>query len=444
MRQKRENQPRLFGPWPGHPLACELEAMARILDCHPVIGDLAWQDLTRNVSPKAGAPGMDAVSVVKASVLQKLMGVSFEKLAFHLADSHSCRAFMAMGPFDKAPGASTLQENVSAIKARTWEAINRVLMEWAKANGIEPGCKMRFDCTAVEANIHRPTDSSLLNDLVRVICRTLQKAGLPKSFRFRDRRRVARKLAFNIAQATTDQKRKTLYRKLIRHGEDLYQEVLAIVMRLDKNRQALGEKIAHWLDLMKKVVGQARQRVLLGKSVPARQKVVSIFETHADIISKGQRETVFGHKICLAGGASGLITDCTIEYGNPADSDLAPKMIVRHKGIFGQPPRQAAFDGGFASKPNLKAFKAYGVADVAFHKKRGLKVSDMVKSSWVYKQLRNFRAGIEGNISTLKRAFGLSRCNWRGRESFHAYVWTSILAYNLTALARHCLDKALL
>lgn len=444
MRQKRVIQPKLCGHWPGHRLTQEFEAMAKILEAHPVIADLAWQDLTRNTSPNAGAPGMDAVSVVKAAVLQKLMGVSFEKLAFHLSDSCSCRAFMAMGPFDKAPGASTLQQNVSTIKARTWEAINRLLMDWAKVNGIEAGGKMRFDCTTVEANIHRPTDSSLLNDLVRVICRTLKESGLPKSFRFRDRRKVAKKLAFHIAQSTTAQKRKILYRKLIRHGEDLYQEVLDIVLRLGESKQALGEKLLHWLELMQKVVDQSRQRVLLGNSVPAGQKVISIFETHADILSKGRRETVFGHKVCLAGGASGLITDCTIEYGNPADSDLAPKMIVRHGGIFGQPPRQAAFDGGFASKPNLKAFKAYGVTDVAFHKKRGLQIPDMVKSSWVYKQLRNFRAGIEGNISTLKRVFGLSRCNWRGRENFHAYVWTSVLAYNLVSLARHCMDKGLL
>jgi len=444
MRQKGVIQPKLCGHWPGHPLAQEFEAMARILEAHPVIADMAWQDLTENASPNAGAPGMDAASVVKAGVLQKLMGVSFHKLAFHLADSFSCRAFMAMGPFDKAPSASALQENISTVKARTWEAINRLLMDWAKSNCIETGAKMRFDCTPVEANIHRPTDSSLLNDLVRVICRTLKKSGLPKSFRFRDRRRVAKKLAFNIAQATTAQKRKTLYRKLIRHGEDLYREVLGIVLRLDEDKQALGEKLLNWLGLMQKVVDQARQRVLLQKQVPAEQKVVSIFETHADILSKGKRETVFGHKICLAGGASGLITDCTIEYGNPADSDLAPKMIVRHKGIFGQPPRQAAFDGGFASKANLKAFKVYGVDDVAFHKKRGLDIPDMVKSSWVYKQLRNFRAGIEGCISNLKRVFGLSRCNWRGRENFHAYVWTSILAYNLVALGRHYMDKGLL
>ncbi|MBV1736809.1 MAG: transposase [Desulfarculus sp.] len=59
-------------------------------------------------------------------------------------------------------------------------------------------------------------------------------------------------------------------------------------------------------------------------------------------------------------------------------------------------------------------------------------------------QLRNFSAGIEGCISALKRVFGLDRCNWRGQEHFHAYVWTSIITYNLVVLARCCIGKKLL
>ena len=77
-----------------------------------------------------------------------------------------------------------------------------------------------------------------------------------------------------------------------------------------------------------------------------------------------------------------------------------------------------------------------GVQDVAFHKKRGLAVEDRVKSHWVYRQLRNFRAGIEAGISCLKRAFGLARCTWKGLPHFQAYVWSAVVAYNLALFAR--------
>ncbi len=74
--------------------------------------------------------------------------------------------------------------------------------------------------------------------------------------------------------------------------------------------------------------------------------------------------------------------------------------------------------------------------DVAFHKKRGLSIEDMVRGRWVFRKLKNFRAGIEANISCLKRAFGLSRCTWRGLAHFKAYVWSAVVAYNLTLLVR--------
>jgi IS5 family transposase len=52
----------------------------------------------------------------------------------------------------------------------------------------------------------------------------------------------------------------------------------------------------------------------------------------------------------------------------------------------------------------------------------------MVRSRWVYRKLRNFRAGIEADISCLKRAYGLARCTWRGLSHFKAYVWSSVVA----------------
>jgi IS5 family transposase len=65
-----------------------------------------------------------------------------------------------------------------------------------------------------------------------------------------------------------------------------------------------------------------------------------------------------------------------------------------------------AADRGYASRDNLNEAKARGVEDVAFHKQRGLAVADMAKSAWVYRKLRNFRAGIEASISCFKRAYG--------------------------------------
>jgi IS5 family transposase len=155
------------------------------------------------------------------------------------------------------------------------------------------------------------------------------------------------------------------------------------------------------------------------------------------IRSKDGRDTYYGHKICLTVGASSMVLDCAVLRGNPADSTLATKMIDRQVEIYGWPPRQATFDGAFASKANLATIKKSGVEDVAFSKGRGLAVSDMARSLWVYHRLRRFRAGVEGVISFLKRVFGLRRCTWRSWHSFQSYVWSSILTCNLLICARH-------
>ena len=184
------------------------------------------------------------------------------------------------------------------------------------------------------------------------------------------------------------------------------------------------------------MIDQTDRRVFKGEKVPASEKIVSFFEDHTDIIVKGRRDTEYGHKVFLSGGASTMILGCLIVRGNPADSDQYQPLLEQHKAWYGRMPRQVTADGGFASKENLAFAKEHGVKDAVFAKKRGLSILDMAKSAWVYKKLRNFRAGIEAGISTLKRAFGLDRCTWSGWEGFKRYVWSSIVSYNLLVLAR--------
>jgi len=121
---------------------------------------------------------------------------------------------------------------------------------------------------------------------------------------------------------------------------------------------------------------------------------------------------------------------------NPADSEQYTTLLDRRKEQSGRMPCQVSADGGFASKDNLAHAKEHGVKDAVLAKKRGLSVLAMAKSTWVYKALRNFRAGIEAGISTLIRAFGLDRGTCKGWKGFGRYVWSFDVSYNLLALAR--------
>ena len=107
----------------------------------------------------------------------------------------------------------------------------------------------------------------------------------------------------------------------------------------------LVRKLRHFADLTDRVIAQTRRRVLEGESVPAAEKVVSIFEEHADILRKGTRETVYGHKLYLTCGKSSLITDCMLVRGNPADSGRLQSMLERQNQLYGRYPQSPGGHG---------------------------------------------------------------------------------------------------
>jgi IS5 family transposase len=252
-------------------------------------------------------------------------------------------------------------------------------------------------------------------------------------------RRVKRRWR-EIGHARNREARVPLYLDLLKVLEKTLEDASRAVWRLarvdDVQAQQSRLILQNHVALGRRVVDQTRRRILEGELVPSREKVVSIFEPHTDIIVSGRPEIGYGHKVCLTTGQSSMILDCVILEGNPADSTLATQMIGRHREIFDDVPLAVTFDGGFASKDNLTQLKAMGVGAVVFSKRCGMAIHEMVPETWVYKRLRDFRAGIEGCISFMKRCFGLRRSSWKGFASFKAYVWGSILSANLLILAR--------
>ncbi|MCP4323041.1 MAG: transposase, partial [Alteromonadales bacterium] len=148
-----------------------------------------------------------------------------------------------------------------------------------------------------------------------------------------------------------------------------------------------------------------------------------------------KRRVVFGHKILLSGGDSNLILDCMIERGNWSDAEYFRKGIDRLKERYDVHPAAITTDGGFASKDNYDYAVGKGIKKVLFTKKCSSKIAELVKANRAYKKLKKFRAGIEGCISAAKRAYGLSRCTWKGWRSFQSYVWVGVIAFNLSIMA---------
>ena len=445
MREKRTVQGSIFERYAEHETGRELKSMSDWLDENIDLLDWVAADVKNRNVVETGRRGLSVESVLRCAILKQYRQLSYEDLVFCLMDSVSCQAFARLSS-EWTPKKATLQSCISTISDVTWEQINQRILCSAEETKVERGRMLRIDSTVTESTVHAPTDSSLLWDGVRVLVRLMQRAeqlpGAP-ALDWRNHRRVAKKRMRAIVYTRGADKKARLYGDLIQVTRNTLDYIVQArqVLAMSGAAASLGymqweAEVTHYSPLILKVIDQTERRIFHTEKVPANEKIFSLFEVHTDLIVKGSREVQYGHKLNLCSGKSGLILDVVIEQGNPADSERFLPMLDRHIAQYGKPPRQMAADGGYASKENLREAKAMEVKDVAFHKKCGLKVEEMAKSPWVYRKLRNFRAGIEAGISCLKRAYGLARCSWKGLAHFKAYVWSSVVAHNLALFGR--------
>ena len=448
MREKQCDQMPILIPSIEHPRAKELQRISDILDENPIISEMVWQDLTRDVQTQGtGAHGMSAEQVLRAAVVKQTEDFSYEDLAFHILDSQCYRHFCRIGFAHEGFKKSALCAAIKSISPQTWKATNDILMAYAEDREMEKGQQSRVDCTVVSSNIHEPSDSTLLWDSVRVLTRMLsqvKEGSEPLNIHFSDHTKVAKRRMVAIMHCNDATLRLRLYEDLLKVTRKVLNYARSTLRMIESSASvplfALVEEMKRLIPLVEQVINQTTRRVLDGESVPAEDKIVSLFEPHTDIIKKDRRDIFYGHKVCLSVGPSNLITDCLIVKGNPADSTLMEQMLNRHDQVYGRYPLKVAMDGGFASKKNLEWAKSKKIKDVCFAKKRGMSVERMCRSEYVYKRLRRFRAGIESAISWLKRCFGLDRCTWKSLASFHSYVWASVVSANLLTMARRAIE----
>ena len=335
MRQERTVQASIFDLFADHEIGRELKAMSQWLDEHHELIGLVAEDLRRHGVKETGRQGLPAESVLRCALLKQHRQLSYEELAFHLEDSASFRAFARL-PLSWTPKKSVLQKTTSAIRAETWEAINRILLASARQAKVETGKVVRLDSTVTAALLHEPSDSSLLWDAVRVMVRLLRVADALIGDRlvWRDHRRAAKKRARAIEYARVRSNRVPHYRELIKLTRATLayvdQAAAQVSQALDPATAPWQAEFRHYRPLIERVIRQTERRVLHGETVAANEKIVSLFEPHTDIIVKGSRKVEYGHKLNLTTGRSGLILDLMIEAGNPADSERFLPMLKRH------------------------------------------------------------------------------------------------------------------
>jgi IS5 family transposase len=448
-----------------HAYYAKYEAISRVLDENPRILNYVHRDLQKALREKSrsGSRGRRCTytseTVLRILISQIIEGEPLRGIVVRIDDSHFLRRFVRI---DEGPmmDFTTLCRLRNAIRPKTWQRINRALTDSAVEAGAIEGEALRLDTTAVETNIHWPTDSSLLWDLYRVVARWMRRAREvdPEAVGAgRLQESAVKRLSGWIARKAGQKKQvslavKTRYGALIGHIEHLLAWSEEVAAQLSLGLRAgdytiegswmAGSLLEEWTYYEKvggQVVSQARRRVLDGETVAAAEKIYSLFESHTELLKRGkaQKPVEFGHMVLFQQVDGKYITDYEVFPKRPVESELLDRVLETHHGQFGVYPRLLAADKGFyRDMPTLRRLEEdIEIVAIAKKGKRTWEEAERERSP-LFKIGQRFRAGVEGTISCLKRALGLNRCLNRGWEHFVSTIGLAVFAHNLLILTR--------
>jgi transposase, IS5 family len=406
-------------------------------------------------TPIDGRPSTPVEVILRMLVVKHLYGWSYEATERWVSDSLVLRQFCRVY-VEPVPDDTTLIRWANLIQPTTLHRLLEHVVALAQTLKVTHGRKLRVDGTVVATNIHHPTDSTLLYDGVRVLGRTLTRAknllqatpALARSL-FRDRTRSAKRQMKRIMEAARQRgteaadRMQTAYQRLLDIVRATVRQVQQVGPMLRTQTTQAAQRVAaaldHLVPLAYQVVTQTTRRVLQGETVSASEKVVSMFEPHTAIIRKGKagHPTEFGRVIWLDEVEGGIISRYAVLEGNPAEEAQLPPSLDHHLQVFKHPPRLLAGDRGVYTAENERYAILNGVKQVVLPKP-GAKSATRIaheQQRW-FRRGHNWRSGIEGRISGLKRRHRLDRCRYHGPEGMERWVGWGVITHNLRVIAQ--------
>jgi IS5 family transposase len=407
-------------------------------------------------SNQAGRHGIAPDRLLRCLVLKHLKGWSYRELHHELRASLLYRRFTRFYE-DPIPNFSNLCRAFALFGKQGTEQIHQRIAQQATEAALIAGKKLRTDTTAVETNIHHPTDSSLLADSLRVMSRYLKRIsqGCQDSNPMVNHARAAKhrvleigRAARTLTQAGQDQLKQS-YQKLIRLTQQVRAKAVTVLEDLKEGQLvaqpeafmkvlAAEASLKHYLPLVEKVITQSQVRIFQGQTRHP-EKILSLFEPHSVIIRKGKahKPNEFGRLVRIDEVENGLVSNYAIASSNLCDQQQWVPALEAHVELFGRAPQLAAADRGFWNSANEKAAVRLGVKQVVLPGRGRLSATRAArqKERW-FRRGQGWRAGIEARLSTLKHRFGMQRAFYKGEIGFERYVGWCIIAHNLVAMSR--------
>lgn len=432
------------------------DRISKLLDENISILKAIGKDLGFDKKEKKGRKGYTVEQSFRCILIKKLEGFSYREAVIEIHDRLCFRKFCRLEN-EAVMDYSELNKLATRISFKTWDKVNGLLDKYAVEKELISGEKLRTDTTAVETNIHYPTDSSMLWDVYRVFSRFIKGSRnlMPEVVGdVRAHNKKYKKIYFSISRLagkkTKKPEMKERYGKLIIGVEQIISTSQRII---EEGKEAiksdpLSDESLKMKSLIavaeadivesKKIVDQAERRVMAGEKVPNDEKVFSLFEPHTELLKRGKagKPVEFGHMVLLNQVADKYITGYEVFEKKPNENQLVDKILKEHEKLFGHPPELFAADKGFyESMEKLKKLEEE-IEVVAIGKKGRLNEEEQQRESVAdFIKGNKFRAGIEGSISGLKRILSMGRCMDKGFERFRSFVSGIIFAHNLRILA---------
>ena len=395
--------------------------------------------------------------LLRCVVLKHLKGWSFRGLEEELRANLLYRRFTRFYE-DPIPDHTVFSRLFALLGTEGPQALHAMVVARARALCIARGHCLRTDTTAVETNIHHPSDSSLLADSLRVLTRSLQtisQSCQQGGGKVVDHARATKYRLLEIARAARllneagQQRLKKSYGRLLRLTRAVTSQARAVLARLSSGElsarpdavlRVLREQssLRHYLPLVERVIAQTQARVFQAQS-HYPEKLLSLFEPHSVVIRKGKphKPNEFGRLVRIDEVENGIVSGYEVAAGNRADQQQWAPALEHHVALFGRAPRLAAADRGYWSTHNERLAAEMGVEQIVLPGRGPLSAERAVreKKRW-FRRGQAWRAGIEPRIATLKHRFGMQRAFYKGEAGFQRHVAFCVLAHNLVAMSR--------
>jgi len=360
----------------------------------------------------------------------------------------------------KVFGHQTLRDNVALLDDELLQQLNARIAAagrevFAKKAGVPAvALEIKVDTYVLETDVHFPTDLNLLWDAGRKCVDLVVKyrdqfgyalPGWRKAKEWRRQLKRCERLASHIVYRGGPNKEarvKRAVRDYLAVGRALAGKVQAGLLALcDQLMDATHwEALAYFHQMLDKHLALVERRLLREETIPAHEKVFSLFEPHTEWIQKGkQRPNVeLGHRLLIATDQHQLIQDYAVPVGE-ADVDQSVPVADRLLGRYGVGSLASlSFDKGFTRAEDRELLSLF-VPTVVMPKRGKKTVAETERENGKrFVALRQQHSAVESEINCLEH-HGLNRCLDVGMQGYLRYVGFGVMSYNLHMIGRELL-----